>query len=64
MKKKQYLYVVSYWHSNGQGCSQITRKTKIKTIDDFNSLLDTIQSYNNLTNIVICNIMLLGKVRV
>jgi hypothetical protein len=62
--RKQYLYVISYWHSNGQGCAQITRSTKIKTIEDFNGVLKHIEAYNGLKNVIICNIMLLGKVKV
>lgn len=69
MKKKQYLYAIAYWctrkdGSQGQGCSQIYRSTKINTISEFNSVLEFLKRENNLLNCVIVNIMFLGKIKV
>lgn len=64
MKKKQYLYAIAFCHDNGQGCVQMTRKRKIATLEDFNDVLQVIKDRNNLKNVVIINIMLLGKVKV
>lgn len=67
--RKQYLYAISYWCTNkegrtGQSCSLITRPTKINTVESFNAVSDYIINYNNFLTIAICNIMLLGKVKV
>lgn len=64
MKKKQYLYAIAFCHEGGQSCAQITRKRKIKTLEDFNDVLQTLKNRNNLKTVVIINIMLLGKVKV
>lgn len=64
MKKKQYLYAIAFFHEGGQGCVQIARKRKITTLEDFNDILQTIKDRNNFKNVVIINIMLLGKVKV
>lgn len=68
MKRKQYLYAISFWSTDsqqrtGQGCVQIIRPQKIKTLEDFNGVSNYIKETNNLTQLAICNIMLLGKVR-
>ena len=68
MKKKQYLYVISYWYTDkkgrtGQGCSQISRDTKIDNLAAFNSVVDYLKETNNFSTLAICNIMLLGKVK-
>lgn len=59
-KKRKHLYAISYCHQTGFGCSQIYRDKKIKTISDFNSVLELIKRENNYTNVVILNIMYLG----
>lgn len=64
MKKKQHLYAIAFFHEGGQGCVQMTRKRKIATLEDFNDVLLVIKDKNNLKNVVIINIMLLGKVKV
>jgi hypothetical protein len=69
MKKKQYLYAISYWCTDkecrtGQSCSLVIRPTKINTVESFNAVSDYITNYNNFQTIAICNIMLLGKVKV
>lgn len=68
MKKKQYLYAISYWCTDkegrsGQSCSLITRPRKIKTVLDFNNMSAYLREHNQLRTIAICNIMLLGKVK-
>ena len=42
-KKRKHLYAISYCHQTGFGCSQIYRDKKIKTISDFNSVLELIK---------------------
>jgi hypothetical protein len=69
MKKKQYLYAISFWFTDnegrtGQSCSQITRTTKIDNLVSFNSVVTCLKETNNFSNVSICNIMLLGKVKV
>jgi hypothetical protein len=69
MKKKQYLYAISFWFTDnegrsGQSCSLITRPSKIDTINDFNNMSDYLREHNQFRTIAICNIMLLGKVKV
>ena len=46
MKRKQYLYAISYWCTDkegrsGQSCSLITRPSKINTVLDFNNMFGT-----------------------
>ena len=69
MKKRQYLYAISYFFTKedgtqGNGCSQIYRPTKINTLSAFNSIIDYLKKENNFSNCVIINIMLLGKVKI
>lgn len=66
MKKKHYLYAISYSCTTtdgkqGDGCSQLYFPYKINTIERFISALETIKVNNSLTNCVILNIMLLGR---
>lgn len=61
MKKKQYFYVISYFHSKGNGCCQLSRNKKIKTIKDFDEVRSFIEKNNGLETVVIINIMLMGK---
>jgi hypothetical protein len=67
--RKQYLYAISYWFTDkegrtGQSCSLITRPAKINSIESFNAVSECLLNYNNFKTLVICNIMLLGKVKV
>jgi hypothetical protein len=67
--RKQYLYAISFWFTDnegrsGQSCSLVTRPTKINTVESFNAVSDYLINYNNFKTIAICNIMLLGKVKV
>ena len=69
MKRKQYLYAISYWCTDkegrsGQSCSLITRPTKINTVNNFFDMSDYLRERNQFKTIAICNIMLLGKVKV
>lgn len=69
MKRKEYFYAISFWSCDnegrtGQGCVQLHRQRKIKTIEDYNAVSEYIKETNNLKQMVICNIMLLGKVKV
>lgn len=61
MKKKQYFYVISYFHSKGNGCCQLYLNKKIKTIKDFDEVRSFIEENSRLENIAIINIMLIGK---
>ncbi len=68
MKKKQYLYAISFWFTDnegrtGQSCSQIIRDTKIDTLAAFDSVVAYLKEINNFSTVAICNIMLLGKVK-
>ena len=63
-KKKRYLYVVSFFHSKGNGCVQILRKRKVNNLKEFEKLRDFIAMNNNLENVAIINIMYIGKERV
>jgi hypothetical protein len=63
-KKRKHLYAISYCHERGFGCSQIYRDHKIKTIEDFNSILTLITQENHHNNVVILNIMHLGRMSI
>jgi hypothetical protein len=68
MKKKQYLYAISFWFTDnegrtGQSCSQIIKDTKIDNLAAFNSVVAYLKETNNFSTVAICNIMLLGKVK-
>ena len=59
-KKKRYLYNVAYFHSNGNGCSQIIRNTKINSLQEFDSVRQFIEEHNNLSSVVIINYQLIA----
>lgn len=61
MSRNSYLYNVSYFHSCGNGCSQIIRKSKIDSLEKFNELRRYIEKENNLKNVVIINYQLIDK---
>lgn len=63
MKKKYYRYVVSFFHSNGNGFVQILRRKKIKTFADLNELKKDIEYKNTIKKVVIINIMPFGTER-
>ena len=69
-KKKKYLYAIAFWATDKEGrssngCAQIARPRKINTLYEFNETMSSLYSNNpQFANIVICNIMLLGKVKV
>lgn len=63
MKKKKYLYLVSYFHRMGNGSSQICRRKKINNLKELDEVRNFIEQSNNLENVAIINIMLLGKER-
>ena len=63
MKKKWYLYSISFFHSNGNGCVQIWRDEKINSFEQFEIVRDFICKKNNLENVAIINIMLICKER-
>jgi hypothetical protein len=63
MKKKKYLYLVSYFHQMGSGSAQLYRRKKINNLKEFNEVRNFIEQSNNLENVAIINIMLLGKER-
>lgn len=63
MKKKKYLYLVSYFHRWGNGSSQLYRRKKINNLKEFDEVRNFIEQSNNLENVAIINIMLLGKER-
>ena len=61
MIKKRYIYNVSYFHQNGNGSSQIIRKTKINSLADFLEVKSFIEERNNLKNVAIINFQLICK---
>ena len=61
MNKYHYLYNVAYFHSLGNGCSQIYMKSKINSLAEFNGLREYIEKTNNLKNVVIINYQLISK---
>ena len=61
MSKYRYLYNVAYFHSLGNGCSQICRKTEINSLAEFYELCEYIEKTNNLKNVVIINYQLISK---
>jgi hypothetical protein len=63
MRRKYFLYAISFFHSKGNGCVQLYRKKKINTLKEFYEARDFIASNNNLENVVIINIMLICKER-
>lgn len=63
MKTKQYLYAISFFHSNGNGCVQIWRTKKINSFEEFEKVRDFICKENNLESVAIINIMLICKGR-
>ena len=58
-KKERYLYNVAYFHSNGNGCSQIIRNTTINSLQEFDSVRHFIEETNNLERVVIINYQLI-----
>lgn len=69
MKKRFYLYAVSYYYvkdngkKSGYGCMQIKRSKKINTFSDFDSVRNLIISENRFEDIIILNIMFIGTER-
>lgn len=63
MKKKWYLYAISFFHSNGNGCVQIWRDKKINSFEQFEDVRNFICKENNLKGVAIINIMLICKER-
>lgn len=63
MRRKWYLYAISFFHKCGNGCVQIWRDHKINTFEEFRKVIDFIASENNLENVAIINIMLICKER-
>ena len=61
MRKYRYLYNVAYFHSLGNGSSQIYRKSKINSLAEFSKLREYIEQTNNLKNVVIINYQLISK---
>lgn len=59
--KKMYVYAVSYFHSLGNGCAQIVRKTKINSFEEYTSTRLFIEEQYDLKNVVIINFQLIGK---
>ena len=61
MAKYRYLYNVAYFHSCGNGCSQILRKSKINSFEEFSKLREFIEKTNNLKNVAIINYQLIQE---
>lgn len=61
MEEEYYVYNVSYFHSCGNGASQLMLKSKINSITAFNSVRIDIEQRNNLKNVVIINFQLIGR---
>lgn len=61
MKTKRYLYAISFFHSQGNGCAQIWRSKKINSLEDFEDVRKRIGEENNLKSVAIINIMLICK---
>lgn len=49
MKTKQYLYAISFFHLQGNGCVRIWRNKKINSYEDFEDVRNFICKENNLT---------------
>ena len=60
MKTKKYLYAISFFHSQGNGC---WRNKKINSYEEFEAVRNFICKENNLTGVAIINIMLICKER-
>ena len=61
MKKYQYVYNISFFHSQGAGCSKIIRDTKIDSLEKFNEVQRLIKEENNLKNVAIINFQLIER---
>ena len=60
---KKYIYAISYHTESRTGCCVISRNTKINSIDGFNSVQKIIGSELGTDDVVILNIMFIGKER-
>lgn len=64
MKRKKYLYLISFFYDNSGAASVLlTRNYKINSIADYREVEEYLKKRNNMNKIVIFNINLLGKVR-
>lgn len=64
MKRKKYLYHISFFFEYGGATSVLlARDHKINSVTDYREVEEYLKERNNLDKIVIFNINLLGKVR-
>jgi hypothetical protein len=61
MRKRAYVYNISYFHSNGNGCSQLIRTNKINSLHEFNKVRSYLEETNNLKSVAIINYQLICK---
>lgn len=59
--KKYYIYAISFFHSTGNGCSQISTPHKINTREKYEAVRRLIEEENNLKNVAIINYQLICK---
>lgn len=61
MRKRAYLYNISFFHSNGNGCSQLIRTNKINSLQEFDKVRLYLEETNNLKGVAIINYQLICK---
>ena len=62
IKKRPYVYLVSYTFKNGNGCTIINMTRKIKEAKDLNLIKEYIESQNEtVNNVAIMSFTYIGR---
>ena len=61
IETREYTYLISYFHKNGNGCVCIVRDRKIDNWDEIRTVSKFIEQENHLENVVIINYRRLKK---
>lgn len=62
IKKRPYVYLVSYTFKNGNGCIVINMTKKIKRVKDLNLIKEHIESQNEtVNNVAIMSFTYIGR---
>ena len=62
IKKRPYVYLVSYTFKNGNGCIVVDMTKKIKKAEDLNLIREYIESQNEMVdNVAIMSFTYIGR---
>ena len=62
IKKRPYVYLVSYTFKNGNGCIVVDMTKKIKKAEDLNLITEYIESQNEMVdNVAIMSFTYIGR---